>query len=73
MTSDWIKLCDSTSHSVHGTGKFTGKICLQQVEILLREYNFALVSATTDQNQILVGCKKVPSNNLQESDQDRVD
>ena len=41
-----------------GLAKFTGKIRLPQVQILLQKYNFALLSATTDQNQILVGCKK---------------
>ena len=57
MTSDGIKLCGS--HTIHGIGKFTGNIRLQQAQILLQKYNFALLSATTDQNQILVGCKKL--------------
>ena len=56
MTSDGIKLYGS--HTIHGIGKFTGKIRLPQVQILLQKYNFALLSAMTDQNQILVGCKK---------------
>lgn len=56
MTSDGIKLCGS--HTINGIGKFTGNIRLQQVQILLQKYNFALLFATTDQNQILVGCKK---------------
>ena len=39
-------------HTIHGIGKFTGKMHLQQVEFLLRKYNFALLS----QQQILASC-----------------